>query len=85
MHEAEIRLKDSGIKRLLRPSAPTLTSTTENVQSTTEPTISNQPIQDEDDGDNGSLKGDSDDETEVRQPSPPPVQPKAPVRRMGKK
>jgi hypothetical protein len=91
LHEAEVELRESGVKRLLRPSAadaplPPSQSFASAVQSE-----SKEDDEDVDgDDDKGSLKGDDDDAEEVapspaeRAPSPPPAPAKAPVRRIGK-
>jgi Protein of unknown function (DUF2738) len=78
LHEAEIKMKDSGVKRLLR-AAPVETESQE-VQAP-----SSQVLDESDDEDKGSLKGD-DDESEkvVVERAPSPVK-KATVRRIGKK
>ena len=75
LHEAEIKLKDSGVKRLLRmPEADS-----QEVQPST-----SQPIDESDsEDDKGSLKGDDDDEKVVER-TPSPVK-NAIVRRIGKK
>lgn len=89
LHEAEVELRESGVKRLLRPSAadaplPPSQSFVSAVQS------ENKEEEDEDvDDDKGSLKGDDDNEEVAPSPveiapSPPPAPTKAPVRRIGK-
>lgn len=90
LHEAEVEMRESGVKRLLRPSA---------VDAPLPPSAQALPVafqseskeddEDVDDDDKGSLKGDDDNEEVVaspveRAPSPPPVPAKAPVRRIGK-
>ena len=93
LHEAEVELRESGVKRLLRPSAadappPPLQSFASAVHSESKEEEDGDADADDD---NGSLKGDDDgDNAEVapspaeRAPSPPPVPAKAPVRRIGK-
>lgn len=88
LHEAEVELRESGVKRLLRPSAadaplpPSDQALPVSFQSESK--------EDEDvDDDKGSLKGDDDNEEVApspaeRVPSPPPTPAKAPVRRIGK-
>jgi Protein of unknown function (DUF2738) len=75
LHEAEIKLKDSGVKRLLRqvqPSEPAkVEEVVEKVDSLTV------------DDDTGSLKSDDEEETEKKDPEP--VVPPKTVRRIGKK
>ena len=81
LHEAEIELKDSGVKRLMRPSGG-------DAASAAAAPASQQPQEEDggdDDDDSGSLKGDD----EVATPPPPPVVEVAPaksvVRRIAKK
>jgi len=80
LHEAEIEMKDSGVKRLMRPSGGDAASAAA--------APAPQPSQEEDgdDDDTGSLKG---DDEEVATPPPPPVVEVAPaksvVRRIAKK
>lgn len=92
LHEAEVELRESGVKRLLRPSAadaplPPSQSFASAVQS--ESKEDDEDVDVDGDDDKGSLKGDDDNE-EVspspaeRAPSPPPAPAKAPVRRIGK-
>lgn len=75
LHEAEVKLRETGVKRLLRPA-----SQEEQVSEKVEdiPPVS----QEESDDDTGSLKGDEEPVVE-RVPSPQPVQ--KTVRRIGKK
>lgn len=90
LHEAEVELRESGVKRLLRPSAADAPLP----PSAQALPVAFQPESKEDDedvdDDKGSLKGDDDDAEEVapspaeRTPSPPPAPAKAPVRRIGK-
>lgn len=93
LHEAEVEMRESGVKRLLRPSAadappPPVQSFASAVQSESKEEEDGDADADDD---NGSLKGDDDgDDAEVapspaeRAPSPPPAPAKAPVRRIGK-
>ena len=92
LHEAEVELRESGVKRLLRPSAadaplPPSQSFASAVQSESKEDDEDVDV---DGDDKGSLKGDDDDAEEVapspaeRAPSPPPAPAKAPVRRIGK-
>jgi hypothetical protein len=93
LHEAEVEMRESGVKRLLRPSAADAPAPP--VQSFA--SAAHSESKEEEDGDadvdddKGSLKGDDDgDDTEAapspaeRTPSPPPAPAKAPVRRIGK-
>jgi Protein of unknown function (DUF2738) len=93
LHEAEVEMRESGVKRLLRPSAADAPAPP--VQSFA--SAAHSESKEEEDGDadvdddKGSLKGDDDgDDTEAapspaeRAPSPPPAPAKAPVRRIGK-
>lgn len=93
LHEAEVEMRESGVKRLLRPSAadaplPPSQSFASAVQSESKEDDEDADV--EVDDDKGSLKGDDDDTEEVapspaeRAPSPPPAPAKAPVRRIGK-
>ena len=94
LHEAEVEMRESGVKRLLRPSAADAPAPP--VQSFASAVHSESKEEDGDadadaDDDKGSLKGDDDgDDAEVasspveRAPSPPPAPAKAPVRRIGK-
>lgn len=93
LHEAEVEMRESGVKRLLRPSAadaplPPSQSFASAVQS--ESKEDDEDVDVDGDDDKGSLKGDDDDAEEVasspveRAPSPPPAPAKAPVRRIGK-
>jgi hypothetical protein len=79
LYEAEIEVKESGLKRLLRPSmenmvlqAPPMTAAvvSENV-------VENNDAEADNENDTGSIKGDDDDEVPVtpaaREPSPPPA------------
>ena len=92
LHEAEVEMRESGVKRLLRPSAadaplPPSQSFASAVQSESKEDDEDVDV---DGDDKGSLKGDDDDAEEVapspveRAPSPPPAPAKAPVRRIGK-
>lgn len=91
LHETEIKLRESGVKRLMRPSAAD--APLPPVQAMASLSVSDQPESkgDDDADDNGSLKGDDDDATDLPlaeqapSPSPPPVQAKVPVRRITKK
>lgn len=86
LHEAEIKLKDSGIKRLLRPALTSTTATSSDMPSqAANTTITNTDATGDDEDDTGSLKGDESEEEQERTPTPPPAPVKAPVRRMGKK
>jgi len=93
LHEAEVEMRESGVKRLLRPSAADAPAPP--VQSFA--SAAHSESKEEEDGDadvdddKGSLKGDDDgDDAEAapspaeRAPSPPPAPAKAPVRRIGK-
>jgi hypothetical protein len=91
LHEAEVEMRESGVKRLLRPSAadaplPPSQSFASAVQSESKEDDEDVEVDD----DKGSLKGDDDDAEEVapspaeRAPSPPPAPAKTPVRRIGK-
>jgi hypothetical protein len=86
LHEAEIKLKDSGVKRLLRPSVPS-----QEVVVSSELSSLSLKEKEEDENENddkGSLKGDDEEEEKVEkveEPTPPPVSSKAPVRRQPKK
>jgi hypothetical protein len=92
LHEAEVELRESGVKRLLRPSAadaplPPSQSFASAVQSESKEDDEDVDVDGEDD--KGSLKGDDDNEEVApspaeRAPSPPPAPAKAPVRRIGK-
>lgn len=93
LHEAEVEMRESGVKRLLRPSAadaplPPSQSFASAVQSESKEVEEDGDVDADDD--KGSLKGDDDDAEEVapspseRAPSPPPAPAKAPVRRIGK-
>lgn len=92
LHEAEVELRESGVKRLLRPSAadaplPPSQSFASTVQS--ESKEDDEDVDVDGDDDKGSLKGDDDNEEVApspveRAPSPPPAPAKAPVRRIGK-
>ena len=81
LHEAEVKLKEAGMKRLMRPSAGDAASAAP-VQ------VQSQEPQDNDsDDDKGSLKGD-DEEEEAPAPPPQPVEvapAKTVVRRIAKK
>ena len=86
LHEAEIKMKDSGIKRLLRPALTSTTVTSFDMPSqAANATISTTDATGDEDDDTGSLKGDESEEEQERTPTPPPAPVKAPVRRMGKK
>ena len=89
LHEAEIKLKDSGVKRLLRPSGPVTINHDAGAADAIAPlSISAQEPDDSDDDDKGSLKGDGDgddDNVPTERPSTPPPPPKAPVRRVAAK
>jgi Protein of unknown function (DUF2738) len=86
LHEAEIKMKDSGIKRLLRPALTSTTVTSSDMPSqAANATISTTDATGDEDDDTGSLKGDESEEEQERTPTPPPAPVKAPVRRMGKK
>ena len=92
LHEAEVEMRESGVKRLLRPSAadaplPPSQSFASAVQS--ESKEDDEDVDVDGDDDKGSLKGDDDNEEVApspveRAPSPPPAPAKAPVRRIGK-
>lgn len=99
LHEAEVEIRESGVKRLLRPSAAD--APLPPVQTMASLSVSDQSESKEDgdaDDDKGSLKGDDDgddggdgDDAEdvapspaERAPSPPPAPAKTPVRRIGK-
>lgn len=92
LHEAEVELRESGVKRLLRPSAadaplPPSQSFASAVQS--ESKEDEEDVDVDGDDDKGSLKGDDDNEEVAPSPveiapSPPPAPAKAPVRRIGK-
>ena len=92
LHEAEVEMRESGVKRLLRPSAadaplPPSQSSASAVQS--ESKEDDEDVDVDGDDDKGSLKGDDDNEEVApspveRAPSPPPAPTKAPVRRIGK-
>ena len=92
LHEAEVELRESGVKRLLRPSAadaplPPSQSFASTVKSESKEDDEDVDVDGEDD--KGSLKGDDDNEEVApspveRAPSPPPAPAKAPVRRIGK-
>jgi hypothetical protein len=95
LHEAEVEMRESGVKRLLRPSAadaplPPSQSFASAVQSESKEVEEDGDGDVDADDDKGSLKGDDDDAEEVapspseRAPSPPPAPAKAPVRRIGK-
>jgi hypothetical protein len=95
LHEAEVEMRESGVKRLLRPSAadaplPPSQSFASAVQSESKEVEEDGDGDVDADDDKGSLKGDEDDAEEVapspseRAPSPPPAPAKAPVRRIGK-
>jgi len=74
LHEAEVKLKESGVKRLMRASAPAPAP------------VEVQEVKVEEESDSESDTGSLKDEPVVeRAPSPPPVATKAPVRRIGKK
>jgi hypothetical protein len=84
LYEAEIEVKESGLKRLLRPSmenmalqAPPMAAAvvSESVVENNEVDNDNEnENENENDNDNGSIKGDDDDVTPVaREPSPPPA------------
>lgn len=75
LHEAEIKLKDSGVKRLLRQVQPTEPAKVEEVVEQVESLTV--------DDDTGSLKSDDDEETEKKDPEP--VVATKTVRRIGKK
>ena len=75
LHEAEIKLKDSGVKRLLRQVQPTEPAKVEEVVEQVESLTV--------DDDTGSLKSDDEEETEKKDPEP--VVPTKTVRRIGKK
>ena len=89
LHEAEIKMKDSGVKRLLRPMG--LVSNNQDAAAAAAAaiaplTISAQEPADSDEDDKGSLKGDDDDEVPAERPTTPPPPPaKAPVRRVAAK
>ena len=91
LHEAEVEMRESGVKRLLRPSAADTPLPASVVQS--ESKEADEDVGGDTDDDKGSLKGDDDggDDAEdvapspaERAPSPPPAPTKAPVRRIGK-
>ena len=75
LHEAEIKLKDSGVKRLLRQVQPTEPAKVEEVVEQVESLTV--------DDDTGSLKSDDEEETEKKEPEP--VVATKTVRRIGKK
>jgi len=75
LHEAEIKLKDSGVKRLLRQVQPSEPAKVEEVIEQVESLTV--------DDDTGSLKSDDEEETEKKDPEP--VVPTKTVRRIGKK
>lgn len=94
LYEAEIELKEQGMKRLLRPSMENMMTESMSTLSVTQQTVSSSPlanvVEDNDNSEKGSIKGESDDEDEVneppaREPSPPPVTPSKPARRIAKK
>lgn len=79
LQEAEVKLKETGVKRLMRAPAPPPMPVEAPAPQAKEEIDSDS----DSDSDTGSLK---DEPVEpVRAPSPPPVTTKAPVRRMGKK
>ena len=89
LHEAEIKLKDSGVKRLLRASLPFIQKEEEEVVVSSELSSlslkNDEKLDENEEDDKGSLKGDDDEEEKVEEPTPPPVSSKAPVRRQAKK
>jgi len=89
LHEAEIKLKDSGVKRLLRASLPSVQKEEEEVVVSSELSSlslkNDEKLEENDDDDKGSLKGDDDDEEKKVEEPTPPVSSKAPVRRQAKK
>jgi hypothetical protein len=88
LHEAEVKLKDSGVKRLLRPSpvvehkAPT----EELIDALSKSSLEDVKNKD-DEEEKGSLKSDDEDESVPKEVEvvPPPTSSKAPVRRQTKK
>lgn len=91
LHEAEIELRESGVKRLLRPSAADapLPPSVQALHVASQPESKEEENDEDVEDDKGSLKGDDDNEEVVpspveRTPSPPPVPAKAPVRRIAK-
>ena len=93
LHEAEVEMRESGVKRLLRPSAADAPAPpAQSFASAAHSESKEEEDGDADvDDDKGSLKGDDDgDDAEVASspveiaPSPPPAPAKAPVRRIGK-
>ena len=86
LHEAEIKMKESGVKRLLRAPAPV---EEEEKRSVPEPAAVSSSLQsldlgNESDDDKGSLKGDDDTNEQEPVRSTSPVK-KTTVRRIGKK
>lgn len=88
LHEAEIKMKESGVKRLLRAPAPVCVEEEKESVHESEAVSSLQSLElgNESDDDKGSLKGD--DEEPARSSSPPEAVTevkKTTVRRIGKK
>lgn len=84
LHEAEVKLKDSGVKRLLRASVPSQ----EVIVSSDFSSFSLKEKENDENDDKGSLKGDDEEDEKVEkveEPTPQPVSSKAPVRRQTKK
>ena len=95
LYEAEIEVKESGLKRLLRPSmenmalqAPPMAAATA-ATDVSDSVVENNVDNDDADNDTGSIKGDDDDVASAtpaaREPSPPPAAASAKPRRIAKK
>ena len=95
LYEAEIEVKESGLKRLLRPSmenmvlqAPPMTAATAATEYASDSVVENNVDNDDADNDTGSIKGDDDEAPATpaaREPSPPPAAASAKPRRIAKK
>lgn len=90
LHEAEVKLRESGVKRLLRPSAADTPVPELRSLSLSESKEDDVDVIDDADDDQGSLKGDDESPASMvadRAPSPPPASAptKTTVRRIAKK